>query len=143
MFPVFEEDKEVKEEKETIPWTYKMDWSTRQLIKGADGRHVKTSTYAEYLEEIAKKILHTKRFQYEIYSDRIGVDFFEHIGQLPKHVPLAIIRRDVEDALEAHSEIEAAEVTDISLKEKRVVFSVQIEGIRGKTKAVIDIWGKR
>ncbi|RFB28411.1 DUF2634 domain-containing protein [Brevibacillus sp. VP] len=140
MFPVFEEDREAKEEKETTPWTYKMDWSTRQLVKGADGRHVKTSNYAEYVEEIAKKILHTKRFQYAIYSDRIGVDSFEHIGKLPKHVPLAIIRRDVEDALEAHSEIEGAEVTDITLKEKRVAFSVQIEGIRGKTKAVIDIW---
>ncbi|MGG0755096.1 DUF2634 domain-containing protein [Brevibacillus laterosporus] len=140
MFPAFEEDREVKEEKETIPWTYKMDWSTRQLIKGADGRHVKTSTYAEYVEEIAKKILHTKRFQYAIYSDRIGVDFFEYIGKLPKHVPLAFVKREAEDALEAHSEIEGAEVTDISEKESRVAFTVQIEGTRGKTKAVIDIW---
>ncbi|MGG3873230.1 DUF2634 domain-containing protein [Brevibacillus laterosporus] len=143
MFPVFEEDREVKEEKETTPWAFKMDWSTRQLIKGADGRHVKTSNYAEYLEEIAKKILHTKRFQYKIYTDRVGVDFFEHIGELPKNVPLAIIRREVEDALEAHSEIEGAEVTDINQKENRVAFTVQIEGVRGKTKAVIDIWGKR
>ncbi|MGG0755079.1 DUF2634 domain-containing protein [Brevibacillus laterosporus] len=140
MFPVFEEDREVKEEKETTPWTYKMDWSTRHLVKGTDGRYVKTSTYAEYLEEIAKKILHTKRFQYAIYSDRIGVDFFEHIGELPKHVPLAVVKREVEDALEAHSEIEGAEVTDISEKESRVAFAVQIEGKRGKTKAVIDIW---
>ncbi|MBG9789779.1 DUF2634 domain-containing protein [Brevibacillus laterosporus] len=140
MFPALESNVELTDATSPIPWTYKLDWTTFQFIKGTDGRHVKTSTYAEYLEEIAKKILHTKRFQYAIYSDRIGVDFFEHIGKLPKHVPLALIKRDVEDALEAHSEVERAEVLDIKYRDNRIALRLEIEGVRGKTKVVVDIW---
>ncbi|QDX95313.1 DUF2634 domain-containing protein [Brevibacillus laterosporus] len=140
MFPTLEGIVEMTDATPPIPWTYKLDWSTYQFVKGTDGRHVKTSNYAEYLEEIAKKILHTKRFQYAIYSDRMGVDFFEHIGKLPKHVPLTLIKRDVEDALEAHSEIERAEVTDSRYTDNRIALRLEIEGTRGNTKVVIDIW---
>ncbi|WP_373688748.1 DUF2634 domain-containing protein [Brevibacillus daliensis] len=134
------EDEMNQEVQLRMPWTYRIDWGTNQLMQGADGRYIRTSSYAEYLEEVCKKILNTKRFQYQIYSDRMGVDYFDHIGKVPKYVSLSMIQREAEDALEAHPEIERAEVSEVRFVENRVAFFVSIEGVRGKTKVVVNTW---
>ncbi|MGC5327112.1 DUF2634 domain-containing protein [Brevibacillus sp. SYSU BS000544] len=123
-----------------IPWTYRFNWENKQLVTGLDGRFLKTLTYAEYLEEVAKKILNTKRFQYSIYSERMGVDFLDDIGKLRNQLSLPAIKVQVEEALEAHSEIEQAEVTDIHFEHEQVVFTVAIEGVRGKTRVEVNVW---
>lgn len=123
-----------------MPWTYRMDWKTRQLMQTPDGRYQKTTTYAEYVEEVAKKILQTKRFQYAIYSANYGVDFLADIGKMRSQISLPVIKRQAEEALEAHVEIEQSEVVDIAFVGDKVVFTVQIEGARGKTKMEVDIW---
>jgi len=123
-----------------IPWTYKFDWEAKQLAQGADGRYLRTSTYAEYLEETAKKILNTRRFRYAIYSDRYGVDFPYKFGVMRSAISLPVIKREIEEALEAHSEIERAEVVDIRFEGNRVVVSLEILGIRGSTRTEVDVW---
>lgn len=143
MFPVFEEEETAlmeTEQESPMPWTYKFDWSTYQLKKGLDGRYMKTETYAEYLEETAKKILNTKRFQYAIYTENYGVDYFDNIGHLPKNVQLLLIKNEAEEALEAHNEIEKADVQDIQFRNKGIWFSIEIEGVRGKTKVEVTTW---
>ncbi|MFB0832810.1 DUF2634 domain-containing protein [Brevibacillus laterosporus] len=141
MFPQLEGTDDISEDEASpIPWTYKIDWTTMQFIKGMDGRYLKTSTYAEYVEETAKKILHTKRFHYLIYSEQYGVDFLDDVGKMRSVIGLPVVKLQAEEALEAHPEIERAEVTDIKIERKLVIFSLQIEGLRGKTKVVVDIW---
>lgn len=142
MFPQLQGNEEALVPSSTSPnpWTYKMDWQTKQFMRGPDGRYLKTATYAEYLEEVAKKILHTKRFRYSIYSDRIGVDFLSDVGKMRSQISLPAIKQDVQDALEAHSEIERVEVFDIRFEDKKVIFAISIEGIRGKTKVEVGVW---
>lgn len=141
MFPQLEGTDDISEDEVSpIPWTYKIDWTTMQFIKGIDGRYLKTSTYAEYLEETSKKILHTKRFHYSIYSEQYGVDFLDDVGKMHSVIGLPVVKLQAEEALEAHAEIERAEVIDIQFRKNHIIFALQIEGVRGKTKAVIDIW---
>ncbi len=145
MFPVIEQEELPNPLVDTIatspiPWTYRFDWETKQFKKGLDGRYLRTSTYAEYLAEVVKKTLHTKRFQYSIYSDRIGVDFLSDLGKMRSQISLPVIKAQTEEALEAHSEIERAEVTDICFERNKVVFALEIEGIRRKTRIEVDIW---
>jgi len=123
-----------------IPWTYKMDWTTRQFVTGPDGRLLKTETYQEYLEEIAKKILNTKRFAYEIYTDKMGVDFQNDVGKMRALISLPVIKTQAEEALEAHSEVDRAEVLDIRFEDDSIRFSLQIEGVRGTLKTEVSAW---
>lgn len=123
-----------------IPWTYKFDWETRQLVQGPDGRYVRTASYPEFLEETAKKILHTRRFRYPIYSERYGVDFLTNLGRLRSGIPLAVVKAQAQEALEAHSEIERAEVVDIKFAGNKIVFQVEIEGARGSTRLEVSAW---
>lgn len=142
MFPELSGDESqlVQSPDNPIPWTYKFDWRTKQMVKGPDGRYLRTTTYAEYLEETAKKILNTRRFRYAIYSERYGVDFLYEVGRMPSGISLATIKTQAEEALEAHSEIERAEVTDIRFEGNRVIFSLEIEGVRGKTRTEVSTW---
>lgn len=142
MFPELtgDESQLVQSPDNPIPWTYKIDWQTKQLMQGPDGRYLRTATYAEYLEETAKKILNTRRFRYEIYSERYGVDFLYEVGRMPSGMSLAVIKTQAEEALEAHNEIERAEVVDIRFDGNRVVFSLEIEGTRGTTRTEVDAW---
>ena len=140
MFPELSGDESRLSPDNPIPWTYKFDWQTKQLMQGPDGRYLRTKTYAEYLEEAAKKILNTRRFRYEIYSERYGVDFLYEIGRMRSGMSLPVIKTQAEEALEAHSEIERAEVVDIRFEENRVIFSLEIEGARGTTRTEVSAW---
>lgn len=123
-----------------IPWTYRFDWETKQLRQGPDGRYLRTKTYVEYLEETVKKILHTRRFRYAIYSERYGVDFLSGKGRMRSALSLSVIKAQVQEALEAHSEIEHAEVLDIRFEGNRVILHVEITGMRGSTRMEVDAW---
>jgi Protein of unknown function (DUF2634) len=142
MFPELQGDESqlVQSPEDPIPWTYRFDWQTNQLIQGPDGRYVRTQTYAEYLEEVAKKILNTKRFRYAIYSENYGVDFLTDIGRMRSGLSLPVIKTQAEEALEAHSEIERAEVLDIRFEGNRVIFVLEVEGVRGRTRTEVDAW---
>ncbi|MGK5511262.1 DUF2634 domain-containing protein [Brevibacillus formosus] len=123
-----------------IPWTYRFDWKTKQLRQGPDGRYLRTTTYVEYLEETVKKILDTRRFRYAIYSERYGVDFLSDKGRMRSALSLSVIQAQVQEALEAHSEIERAEVLDIRFEGNRVILHVEIAGMRGSTRMEVDAW---
>ncbi|WP_409175516.1 DUF2634 domain-containing protein [Brevibacillus fortis] len=142
MFPELNGDETqlVQSADNPIPWTYKFDWITKQLQQGPDGRYLRTTTYAEYLEETAKKILNTRRFRYEIYSERYGVDFLYETGRMRSGISLPTIKTQAQEALEAHSEVERAEVVDIRFEDNRVIFSLEIEGTRGTTRTEVDTW---
>jgi len=142
MFPELNGDESqlVQSPDNPIPWTYRLDWRTKQLSRGPDGRFIRTTTYAEYLEETAKKILNTRRFRYAIYTDRYGVDFLYEVGYMRSEISLATIKTQAQEALEAHSEIERAEVIDIQFVENRIIFSLEIEGVRGTTRTEVDAW---
>lgn len=142
MFPELsgDESRLVQSPDNPIPWTYKFDWRTKQLMRGPDGRYLRTTTYAEYLEETAKKILNTRRFRYSIYSENYGVDYLSDIGRMRSGISLATIKSQAQEALEAHSEIDRAEVIDIRFESNRVIFSLKIEGVRGTTRTEVDTW---
>ncbi|WP_432775275.1 DUF2634 domain-containing protein [Brevibacillus gelatini] len=123
-----------------IPWTYRFDWETKQLMQGPDGRYVRTKTYEEYLQEAVQKILRTRRFRYAIYSERYGVDFLAEKGRMRSGLSLSVIKAQAEEALEAHSEIERAQVQDIRFQGDRVVMHLEIEGVRGTTRMEVDAW---
>lgn len=123
-----------------IPWTYQFDWDTRQLKQGPDGRYLRTTTYAQFLEETVKKILNTRRFRYSIYSERYGVDFLTDRGRMRSGISLSVVKTQAQEALEAHSEIERAEVLDIRFEGSRVIFHMEIAGARGTTRMEVDAW---
>lgn len=143
MFPQLQgtDDALLAQSEETpLPWTYRFDWETRQLVQGPDGRYVRTTTYTQYLEETAKKILSTRRFRYPIYSERYGVDFLTNQGRLRSGISLAVIKAQAQEALEAHSEIESAEVLDIRFEGNQVIFHGEIVGARGSTRVEVNAW---
>ncbi|UFJ40115.1 DUF2634 domain-containing protein [Brevibacillus humidisoli] len=142
MFPQLQDNQLLKQQDEQtpIPWTYKFDWETKQFRQGPDGRYLRTTSYAEYLEEAAKKILNTRRFRYAIYSERYGVDFLYEVGRMRSGISLATIKTQAQEALEAHSEIERAEVMDIRFEGNGIIFSLEIEGVRGTTRTEVDAW---
>ncbi|WP_409177505.1 DUF2634 domain-containing protein [Brevibacillus fortis] len=142
MFPELNGDETqlVQSADNPIPWTYKFNWTTKQLQQGPDGRYLQTTTYAEYLEETAKKILNTRRFRYEIYSERYGVDFLYETGRMSSGISLQTIKAQAQEALEAHSEVERAEVVDIRFEDNRVIFELEIEGTRGTTRTEVFTW---
>lgn len=86
------------------------------------------------------KILHTRRFRYAIYSERYGVDFLADKGRMRSGMSLSVIKAQAEEALEAHSEIERAQVQDIRFEGDRVVLHLEIEGVRGTTRMEVDAW---
>lgn len=142
MFPQLQGTEEImaSQTDTLIPWTYKFDWDTKQMRQGPDGRYLRTETYAQYLEEATKKILNTRRFRYSIYSERYGVDFLTDRGRMRSGISLAVVKVQAEEALEAHSEIERAEVSDIRFEGSRVIFHVEITGTRGTTRMEVDVW---
>lgn len=104
-------------------WTYVIDYKRRRIVTGDDRRPKRTRTYREYIEEVAKKILNTERFRYFIYDDTIGVEKSEWSTWEDGD-----IRRDIEEALVVHGEIERAEVLDITREPKRMLISLKIIG---------------
>lgn len=142
MFPELQgTDAAITQLEETpLPWTYRFDWETKQLLQGPDGRYLKTTTYTEFLEETAKKILSTRRFRYSIYSERYGVGFLTNQGRLRSGISLAVVKAQAQEALEAHSEIERTEVVDIRFEGNRVIFHGEIVGTRGSTRVEVNAW---
>jgi hypothetical protein len=117
-------DDPVSEEK----WTYMIDFKNRSMMKDEDGRPLKTQTYAEYLIQTAMSILNTERFQYAIYSENIGVQKSEWPGWEDIE-----IKRDMEEALMVHTEIEQADVLSMERNGHEVHVRIKLVGRAGTT----------
>ncbi len=107
-------------------WTYMIDFRNRCAIVDEDGRPRKTETYAEFLVQTAMKILNTERFQYVVYSADIGVEKSEWPGWEDVE-----IKRDMEEALTAHPEIERAEVLSMERDAHEVHVKIHLVGLAG------------
>ncbi|ERI04908.1 DUF2634 domain-containing protein [Aneurinibacillus aneurinilyticus] len=105
-------------------WTYVIDFEKRCLVLEDDGRPRKTKTYKEYVIQTAMRILNTERFQYVIFDEAIGVEKSEW----PAWEDIEI-KRDAEEALEAHSEIEKAEVLHMERIENKLRMGIRIVGV--------------
>lgn len=113
---------------ESVPsetkWTYVVDYLNRRAVFGDDGRPLKTKTYREYLIQTAMKILSTERFQYVVYDDQIGVSKSEWPGWEDVE-----IKRDMEEALTAHPEIERAEVISMLRDGPNMHVKIRLTGL--------------
>lgn len=107
-------------------WTYMLDFRNRCAVVDEDGRPRKTKTYAEFLIQTAMKILNTERFQYVVYSGDIGVEKSEWPGWEDVE-----IKRDMEEALTAHPEIQRAEVLSIERDAHEVYVRIHLVGFAG------------
>ncbi|ERI10219.1 DUF2634 domain-containing protein [Aneurinibacillus aneurinilyticus] len=107
-------------------WTYMIDFRNRCAVVDEDGRPRKTETYAEFLMQTAMKILNTERFQYVVYSADIGVEKSEWSGWEDVE-----IKRDMEEALTAHPEIERAEVLSMERDAHEVHVKIHLVGLAG------------
>ncbi|ERI05152.1 DUF2634 domain-containing protein [Aneurinibacillus aneurinilyticus] len=107
-------------------WTYMLDFRNRCAVVDEDGRARKTKTYAEFLIQTAMKILNTERFQYVVYSEDIGVEKSEWPGWEDVE-----IKRDMEEALTAHPEIQRAEVLSIERDAHEVYVRIHLVGLAG------------
>lgn len=105
-------------------WTYVIDFEKRCLVLDDDGRPKKTKGYKEYLIQTAMRILNTERFQYIIFDEDIGVEKSEWPGWEDIEV-----KRDAEEALEAHAEIEKAEVLHMERIGNKMRMSIRIIGV--------------
>lgn len=117
-------------------WTYMIDFEKRRLLLDEDGRPKKTETYEEYLIQICTIILNTERFQYVIYDGEIGVEKSEW----PAWEDLEI-KRDIEEALEVHSEIVKAEVLAMERAENKMHISVRLTGLSGMVETEVEVLG--
>ncbi|OMF31955.1 DUF2634 domain-containing protein [Paenibacillus peoriae] len=109
-------------------WTYVIDYRTRQMATTDDGRPKKTVTYAEYLVQTALKILNTERFQYVVYDADIGVERSEWANWEDVE-----IKRDIEEALAAHTEISQAEVLSMERDGQNMYLRIKLNGLAGAT----------
>lgn len=107
-------------------WTYMIDFRNQCAIVDEDGRPRKTETYAEFLVQTAMKILNTERFQYVVYGADIGVEKSEWPGWEDVE-----IKRDMEEALTAHPEIERAEVLSMERDAHEVHVKIHLVGLAG------------
>ncbi|OAB34281.1 phage portal protein [Paenibacillus macquariensis subsp. defensor] len=103
-----------------------MDWRSRRLELTDSGRPRKTQTYVEYLVQTAMKILNTERFQYVVYGEDIGVEKSEW----PSWEDVEI-KRDIEEALTAHIEIEQAEVLSMQRVGRDMHLQISLTGLVG------------
>ncbi|MEW4368636.1 DUF2634 domain-containing protein [Paenibacillus kandeliae] len=107
-------------------WTYKYDYLNRKMLLTESGQPIRTTTYEEYLQEVALKILNTERFQYAVYDEEYGVERSEWSGWEDVEVT-----RDIEEALAAHNEIIQAEVIGLDRRPPKCFVSIKIEGLAG------------
>lgn len=108
-------------------WTYVIDYRNRRAVLTEDGYPKKTSTYAEYLIQTALKILNTERFRYVLYGGEVGVERSEWSAW--ENVE---IKRDMEEALSAHPEIERAEVESMEQDGQEMHLRILITGLAGQ-----------
>lgn len=107
-------------------WTYVIDYKNRSAVLDDAGYPKKTRTYPEYLVQTALKILNTERFRYVLYGSEIGVERSEWYGWEDVE-----IKRDIEEALMAHTEIQRAEVKSIQRLKQEMLLSITLIGLAG------------
>ncbi|MNC15001.1 hypothetical protein D3C75_628010 [compost metagenome] len=107
-------------------WTYIIDYRNRCAVLDDAGYPKKTHTYPEYLVQTALKILNTERFRYVLYGSEIGVERSEWYGWEDVE-----IKRDIEEALMAHVEIQRAEVRSIQRLKQEMLLSISLIGLAG------------
>lgn len=107
-------------------WTYVIDYRNRRAVLDETGYPKKTSTYEEYLIQTALKILNTERFRYVVYGEGIGVERSEWYGWEDVE-----IKRDIEEALMAHAEIQRAEVKSLKRSGQEMLLSIALIGLAG------------
>jgi hypothetical protein len=140
LFPDLPEVELIEEELDpSLPssekWTYMFDFSTRRLMVDANGRPLKTSSYEEYLVQVASKIINTERFYYPIYDEVIGVEKSEWSNWEDTD-----ISDDIKEALEAHSEIEVAEVREIIRETDKMRLVIFIQGLSGDVETEVNVY---
>ncbi len=107
-------------------WTYVIDYRNRSAVLDDAGYPKKTSTYEEYLIQTALKILNTERFRYVVYGEGIGVERSEWYGWEDVE-----IKRDIEEALMAHAEIQRAEVKSMQRSGQEMLVNIALIGLAG------------
>lgn len=107
-------------------WTYIIDYRNRRAVLDGAGYPQKTSTYEEYLIQTALKILNTERFRYVVYGEGIGVERSEWCGWEDIE-----IKRDIEEALMAHVEIQRAEVKSMQRSGQEMLLNISLSGLAG------------
>ncbi|WP_433943360.1 DUF2634 domain-containing protein [Paenibacillus sp. SN-8-1] len=107
-------------------WTYMIDFRNRRAVLDDSGRPRKTRTYEEYLMQTALKILNTERFQYVVYDEDVGVEKSEWSNWEDNE-----IKRDIEEALVAHPEIQAAEVLYLDREPPEMHLKIRLTGLAG------------
>lgn len=108
-------------------WTYLIDYRNRRAVLTEDGYPKKTSTYEEYLVQTALKILNTERFRYVLYGEEVGVEGSEWSAWEDVE-----IKRDMEEALTAHTEIVRAEVRSMIREGQEMHLNILITGLAGQ-----------
>ncbi|ETT45699.1 phage-like element PBSX protein XkdS [Paenibacillus sp. FSL R7-269] len=107
-------------------WTYVIDYRNRRAVFDDAGHPTKTRTYPEYLVQTALKILNTERFRYVVYGEGIGVERSEWYGWEDVE-----IKRDMEEALMAHAEIQRAEVRSMHRSGQEMLLNISLSGLAG------------
>lgn len=107
-------------------WTYVIDYRNRRAVFDDAGHPTKTRTYPEYLVQTALKILNTERFRYVLYGSEVGVERSEWSGWEDVE-----IKRDIEEALMAHAEIQRAEVRSMERTGQEMHLSIFLIGVAG------------
>ncbi|WP_249901831.1 DUF2634 domain-containing protein [Paenibacillus sp. PK3_47] len=107
-------------------WTYVIDYRNRRAVFDDAGYPKKTSTYEEYLIQTALKTLNTERFRYVVYGEEIGVERSEWFGWEDVE-----IKRDIEEALMAHAEIQRAEVKAMRRLGQEMQLNISLTGLAG------------
>ncbi|MEK3943553.1 DUF2634 domain-containing protein [Paenibacillus sp. FSL H3-0310] len=107
-------------------WTYVIDYRKRRTVLDDAGYPKKTTTYEEYLVQTALKILNTERFRYVVYGDEVGVERTEWFWWEDVE-----IKRDIEEALMAHAEIQRAEVRSMQRAGQEMLLNISLSGLAG------------
>jgi hypothetical protein len=108
-------------------WTYVIDYRNRRAVLTEDGLPKKTGSYAEYLVQTTLKILNTERFRYVLYGEEVGVERSEWSTWEDVE-----IKRDMEEALTAHTEIVRAEVRSMMREGQEMHLYILITGLAGQ-----------
>lgn len=76
--------------------------------------------------QTALKILNTERFRYVVYGDEVGVERTEWFWWEDVE-----IKRDIEEALMAHAEIQRAEVRSMQRAGQEMLLNISLSGLAG------------
>lgn len=127
MFPTLNVDEEITTVSDRLGKVLQFDFTSRKFIF-TSGKPVEAS-YETAIAQWAKTVLLTEQDKYKVYKDSgFGIALNQFIGRkdIPNSVIISEVKRQIEEQLTQHSEIESIEEVSFQRSDNKATISFNI-----------------